>query len=78
MYRVVTKTMISQNGIRKRQVDPGPWQPSEDLVRSWAQFLEATGRYDSVIVESNGRTNGVPDSGSDGLDEDLSFELGQR
>ncbi|RFO96027.1 hypothetical protein DIC66_15005 [Rhodoferax lacus] len=76
MYRVVTKSMVTQNGIRKRQIDPGPWQESEQLVRSWAQFLEATGRYDVVTVESNGRSSDGARSDTDIPDEDLFMELG--
>ena len=57
MYRVVTKSMVIRNGSRRRQIDLGPWQPSEELARSWAQYLEATGRYDTVVVQSNGMSS---------------------
>jgi hypothetical protein len=68
MHRVVTKAMVTQRGIRKRQIDLGPWQPSEDLARGWARYLESTGRYDSVTVQSNGRSE-QPDA----FEEELSF-----
>ena len=47
--------MVTQNGIRRRQVDAGPWQPSEGTAKRWANYLEATGHYDSVTVHSNGQ-----------------------
>jgi hypothetical protein len=68
MYRVVTKTMVTQNGIRKRQIDLGPWQEVEALATNWAQFLEATGQYDSVEVQSNGQRQVI-----EGPEESLSF-----
>ena len=54
MYRVVTKAMVTHHKMRMRQLDLGPWQPSEVQAKRWAQYLEATGRYDSVMVKSNG------------------------
>jgi hypothetical protein len=68
MYRVVTKSMVIHHKLRKRQIDLGPWQPSEDTAKSWAQYLKTTGLYDSVVVESNGqeRVEDVPQ-------EELSF-----
>lgn len=55
MYRVVTKTMLTQHKVRKLQIDLGPWQPREETARSWARYLESTGLYDSVELQSNGR-----------------------
>jgi hypothetical protein len=55
MHRVVTKVMDTQNGIRKRYIDKGPWQPSKAMALRWADFLERTGRYDSVTIQSNGQ-----------------------
>ena len=69
MYRVVTKAMVYQNGVRKRQIDLGPWQPLEESARRWANYLEATGHYDTVTVQSNGQSSsdshGHEDSGED-------------
>lgn len=76
MYRVVTKSMVTQSGIRKRQIDLGPWQPYEETARSWAQYLTATGRYDSVTVQSNGQSNASDGSGQDVPDDDLFLEVG--
>lgn len=59
MYRVVTKTMVIHHKVRKRQIDMGPWQPYEETARSWAQYLESTGLYDSVVVQSNGKEQAV-------------------
>ena len=56
MYRVITKSMIMvREGGRKRQVDQGPWQMSEGKAHAWAKYLEKTGLYDTVIVQSNGQ-----------------------
>jgi hypothetical protein len=76
MHRVVTKTMVTQNGIRKREIDLGPWQPSEELARNWAQYLKATGRYDSVTVQTSGRGTASDESGMDASDDDLFLEAG--
>jgi hypothetical protein len=75
MYRVVTKAMVYQNGIRKRQIDPGPWQPQEESARRWATYLEATGHYDTVTVQSNGQSSG-DGQGMDSSGEDLFLESG--
>ena len=71
MHRVVTKAMVTQNGIRKRQIDLGPWQPSEQHARRWAQYLESTGRYDSVTVQSNGQEPPMDAQAVDMQDEDM-------
>lgn len=56
MYRVITKSMIMiSGGGRKRQVDPGPWLLSEHKANAWAKYLEKTGLYDTVVVQSNGQ-----------------------
>lgn len=68
MFRVVTKAMITRNGVRTRQVDAGPWQPSEGMATRWAQYLEATGLYDSVDVHSNGQNQS-----RDSTEEDFSL-----
>jgi len=70
MYRVVTKAMVTHHKIRKRQIDLGPWQPSEVQAKRWAQYLEATGRYDSVVVQSNGGTQA-----NEATEEDLFLEV---
>ncbi len=75
MHRVVTKVMDTQNGIRKRHIDWGPWQPSEAIAQRWADYFEGTGRYDSVTIQSNG-----PSRDSELADpipeDDLSLEVG--
>lgn len=76
MYRVVTKTMAVQDGSRKRVIDLGPWQPSEELARSWAQYLQATGRYDSVSVQSNGQPASQDALSMEMPDDDLFLEAG--
>jgi hypothetical protein len=76
MHRVVTKTMVTQNGIRKREIDEGPWQPSEELARNWAQYLKATGRYDSVTVQSSGHSAAPDELALDASDDDLFLEAG--
>lgn len=53
MYRVVTKTLQVQGEKRLRAIDAGPWQPVEKWARQWAEFLQSTGLYDVVEVESN-------------------------
>jgi hypothetical protein len=68
--------MVTQNGIRKRQIDLGPWQPSEETARSWAQYLTATGRYDSVTVQSNGQSQAAEEPGSYAAGDDLFLEVG--
>lgn len=54
MYRVVTKSMHITGGQRRRCIHTGPWQPVEHWARSWAQYLESTGLYDEVEIQSNG------------------------
>jgi septal ring-binding cell division protein DamX len=76
MHRVVTKAMVTQNGIRKREIDEGPWQPSEALANNWAQYLRSTGRYDSVTVQSNGQESLTSELGQDAVDDDLFLEAG--
>lgn len=76
MYRVVTKTMVTHSGIRKREIDLGPWQPSEEMARNWAQFLQATGRYDSVTVQSNGQSKPHEELDLGQSDDDLFLEAG--
>lgn len=56
MYRVITKSMISlRGGGRKRQVDLGPWQTTVYKAQTWADYLERTGLYETVVVQSNGQ-----------------------
>jgi hypothetical protein len=74
MHRVITKVMDTQNGVRKRFIDLGPWQPSEDTARRWADYLQSTGRYDSVTIQSNGQTQGTEGMGTH--EEDLFLEAG--
>jgi hypothetical protein len=76
MHRVITKVMDTQNGIRKRHVDLGPWQPSEATARRWADYLERTGRYDSVTIQSNGQSQSADASDMQLSDEDLFLEAG--
>lgn len=76
MYRVVTKTMVILDRVRKREIDLGPWQPSEETAQSWAQYLRATGRYDSVTVQSNGHAPAPHEQGLGASDEDLFLEAG--
>ena len=76
MHRVITKVMDTQNGIRKRYVDLGPWQPSEAIARRWADYLESTGRYDSVTIQSNGQKQDSDESDMQLSDEDLFLEAG--
>ena len=45
MFRVITQSLVVRPDGRKRQVDKGPWQPSEEKARSWADYLKATGLY---------------------------------
>jgi len=69
MYRVVTKSLkICREGGRKLQVDSGPWQVNEDKARSWASYLEGTGLYDTITVQSNGQAEAAA-----ATEEDLSF-----
>ena len=76
MHRVVTKVMDTQNGIRKRFIDLGPWQPSEAIAQRWADYLEGTGRYDSVTIQSNGQNQEVQGANLHMPEEDLSLEVG--
>ena len=68
--------MVTHSGIRKREIDLGPWQPNEETARSWAQYLTATGRYDSVTVQSNGQSKPLEDAGYNVPDDDLFLEVG--
>ncbi len=52
MYRVVTKQRVPKNGEFRRDVQAGPWQPQEEPVQRWAEYLKGTGFYDCVEVES--------------------------
>lgn len=52
MFRVVTKQRMAKNGEVRRDVQAGPWQPSEESVRRWAEYLRSTGYYDCVEIES--------------------------
>ena len=72
MHRVVTKVMDTQNGIRKRYIDKGPWQPSKAIAMRWADYLERTGRYDSVTIQSNGQTKDAEDMGKQSTEKDSS------
>ena len=76
MFRVVTIAMVTQNGIRNRQIDLGPWQPQEESARRWADYLEATGHYDTVTVQSNGQAPASDDLGVGHGGEDLFLEAG--
>lgn len=60
MYRVVTKAMRQYRGKWQQVIDAGPWHPVENRALQWANYLSATGLYDTVEIESNLR-----DSGSD-------------
>jgi hypothetical protein len=53
MFRVVTKSMRWHGNQRLRAVHNDPWHPDEDKAVRWAQYLESTGNYDWVEVESN-------------------------
>lgn len=53
MYRVVTKTLRYHNGEWRRQIDPGPWQPSQQQAQSWADYLRSTQIYDVVEVQAS-------------------------
>ncbi len=55
MFRVITKSLVVRPDGRRRQVDKGPWQPTEERARAWADFLLATGLYETVVVQSNGQ-----------------------
>ena len=74
MHRVVTKVMDTRNGVRKRIIDLGPWQPSESVAQRWATYLESTGRYDTVIIQSNGKSASASEPGMQQSDEDLFLE----
>lgn len=52
MYRVVTKRRMAKNGEVRRDVQAGPWQPLEEPVQRWAEYLKSTGFYDRVEIES--------------------------
>jgi hypothetical protein len=71
MHRVVTKVMDTQNGVRKRHIDLGPWQPSKATALRWAAYLERTGRYDSVTIQSNGQSQDTEESGQSLPEDDL-------
>ena len=59
MFRVVTNTVIRcQQGLLRR-IDFGPWLPTASEARKWAAYLERTGLYDTVSLQSNG-TTGIP------------------
>lgn len=47
--------MVTQGGVRRRQIDAGPWQPYREMATQWARYLESTGNYDQVEIQSNGR-----------------------
>lgn len=53
MYRIVTKTMRQYKGTWQQVIDAGPWHPVEGHALQWANYLAATGLYDSVEIESN-------------------------
>lgn len=76
MYRVVTKTMVNLNGARKREIDLGPWQPSEETAQSWAQYLRTTGLYDTVTVQSNGQAPASQGQDAGDASNDLFLEAG--
>ena len=59
MFRVVTQRRISRDGQVRRDVQTGPWQPSEEPVRRWAEYLRNTGNYDRVDVQSMKDRDGV-------------------
>lgn len=52
MFRVVTKRLIPKDGQVRRETQCGPWQPDEEPVQRWAQYLRHTGRYERVEIES--------------------------
>lgn len=52
MFRVVTKQRMAKNGEVRRDVQAGPWQPYEEPVQRWAEYLRSTGYYDCVEIES--------------------------
>lgn len=52
MYRVVTKRLMVKDGQIRRDTQFGPWQPSEEPVKRWADYLRHTGFYERVQIES--------------------------
>lgn len=52
MFRVVTQRRIPRDGQIRRDVQTGPWQPSEEPVQRWANYLRSTGHYDRVEIQS--------------------------
>lgn len=38
---------------RRRTIHKGPWQPHREWALRWAEYLRATGLYDTVEIESN-------------------------
>jgi hypothetical protein len=76
MHRVVTKVMDTRNGVRKRLIDLGPWQPSEATAQRWAHYLQSTGRYDSVTIQSNGQGENAGAQALQSPEEDLFLEAG--
>ena len=59
MFRVVTQRRVSRDGQVRRDVQTGPWQPSEDPVHRWAEYLRSTGNYDRVEVQSMKDRDGI-------------------
>jgi hypothetical protein len=59
MFRVVTTTIICCERGRMRQIDLGPWLPTDAEARKWAAYLERTCLYDTVSLQTNGHT-GAP------------------
>ena len=59
MFRVVTNTVIRCERGRMRRIDFGPWLQTAAEARKWADYLERTGLYDTVSLQSNSQT-GMP------------------
>jgi hypothetical protein len=53
MYRVVTKYQQIEGDRLQNTVVKGPWHPDEAAAKKWVRYLEKTGIYDKVFVESS-------------------------
>ena len=51
--------MHRHHGQMRRKVDTGPWQPVEQWAVNWAKYLQSTGLYDAVEIESKGQRRSI-------------------
>lgn len=54
MYRVITK--YRNGGASRPVIERGPWHPTQDLARFWADLLRESGYVTEIESQHSGHT----------------------